>query len=88
MEQESASGTQAAERLLAVLEIVGSSDDGAEVASIASALGLSLSTTYRLVGVLQKHCFCQTMMKICSASQDVHRIAVFIEDIKVCPFIE
>ena len=54
MEQESASGTQAAERLLAVLEIVGSSDDGAEVASIASALGLSLSTTYRLVGVLQK----------------------------------
>lgn len=54
MEQEAASGTQAAERLLKVLEIVGSSVDGADVASIAARLGLSLSTTYRLVGVLQR----------------------------------
>ncbi|MDF1479208.1 IclR family transcriptional regulator [Leifsonia sp. H3M29-4] len=54
MEQEGSSGTQAAERLLKVLEIVGSSDDGADVASIAARLGLSLSTTYRLVGVLQR----------------------------------
>ena len=54
MEQESASGTQSAERLLRVLEIVGSTTEGADVASIADALGLSLSTTYRLVGVLQR----------------------------------
>lgn len=54
MEQEGASGTQAVERLLKVLEVVGSSVDGAEVASIAETLGLSLSTTYRLVGVLQR----------------------------------
>jgi len=54
MEQESASGTQAAERLLSVLEIVGSTVEGADVASIADALGLSLSTTYRLVGVLHR----------------------------------
>ena len=54
MEQESASGTQAVERMLKVLEVVGSTADGAEVASIAAALGLSQSTTYRLVGVLQR----------------------------------
>jgi DNA-binding IclR family transcriptional regulator len=54
MEQEGAPGTQAAERLLKVLEVVGSTADGAEVAPIAAALGLSLSTTYRLVGVLQR----------------------------------
>ena len=54
IEQQSASGTQAVERLLKVLEIVGSTTDGADVASIAAALGLSLSTSYRLVGVLQR----------------------------------
>jgi DNA-binding IclR family transcriptional regulator len=54
MEQDGAPGTQAAERLLKVLEIVGASVDGAEVASIAAALSLSQSTTYRLVGVLQR----------------------------------
>lgn len=54
MEQDSPHGTQAAERLLRVLEVVGSTADGADVASIADTLGLSLSTTYRLVGVLQR----------------------------------
>ncbi|MGV8897435.1 MAG: IclR family transcriptional regulator [Rhodoglobus sp.] len=54
MEQDGNSGTQAVERLLKVLEVVGSNPDGAEVSTIADALGLSTSTTYRLVGVLQR----------------------------------
>jgi DNA-binding IclR family transcriptional regulator len=54
MEQDGANGTQAVERLLKVLEVVGSNPDGAEVSTIATALGLSPSTAYRLVGVLQK----------------------------------
>jgi len=54
MEQDGTSGTQAVERLLRVLEVVGADPDGAEVSSIAVALGLSPSTAYRLVGVLQR----------------------------------
>ncbi|MEV8249831.1 IclR family transcriptional regulator [Microbacterium sp. NPDC076768] len=54
MEQDGGSGTQAVERLLKVLEVVGDSAHGAEVSTIAAALGLSQSTTYRLVGVLQR----------------------------------
>jgi DNA-binding IclR family transcriptional regulator len=54
MEQVPPHGTQSAERLLRVLEVVGSTADGTDVASIAVTLDLSLSTTYRLVSVLQR----------------------------------
>ncbi len=54
MEQDGSSGTQAVERLLHVLEVVAGSEDGVDAATIASELGLSPSTVYRLLGVLHR----------------------------------
>jgi DNA-binding IclR family transcriptional regulator len=54
MEQDGSSGTQAVERLLHVIEAVGRSGNGVDAATIASELGLSPSTVYRLLGVLQR----------------------------------
>ncbi|AYF98165.1 IclR family transcriptional regulator [Protaetiibacter intestinalis] len=51
---ESRSGAQAVERVLAVLEVIAESAPGLEIAQIADAVGVSASTAYRLVGVLQR----------------------------------
>lgn len=49
-----AAGSQSAERVLRVLEVIGASPSGATASDIAAALGLNLSTTYRLLRTLQR----------------------------------
>lgn len=48
------SGAQAVERVLRVLELVAEDPDGKDAADIATNLGLSVSTSYRLLGALQR----------------------------------
>lgn len=54
MEREGRSGAQSVERVLGVLEVIAATPTGLEIGDIADALGLSPSTTYRLVSVLQR----------------------------------
>jgi DNA-binding IclR family transcriptional regulator len=47
-------GSRSAERVLRILETIGASPSGVTAAEIAAALGLNLSTTYRLLGTLAR----------------------------------
>jgi DNA-binding IclR family transcriptional regulator len=47
-------GIQSAERVLRILEAIGASPTGATASEIAAGLGLTLSTTYRLLKTLQR----------------------------------
>jgi len=48
-----ATGIQSAERVLRILEIIGATPTGASAGEIAAQLGLTLSTTYRLLKTLE-----------------------------------
>ena len=54
MQPRDGAGIQSAERALRILELIGSSPMGASAAEVARELGLSLSTSYRLLATLQK----------------------------------
>ncbi|WP_308467023.1 IclR family transcriptional regulator [Rathayibacter soli] len=53
-QQREAAGNRSAERVLRILELIGASPAGLSAAEIAMALDLTPSTTYRLLGTLQR----------------------------------